>query len=70
MKDIWKIEYPQNQVLVDLMILIEKLDEAMASPERIAADTKAVGGFVSTLDITETAEEIILRAIERIKRSK
>ena len=49
------------------MRLVEKLDEAMASPQRIAADTVEVGGFISGLDLTETAEDIILRAIERIK---
>ena len=58
---------PAQQELRKLMRLVEKLDEAMASPQRIAADTVEVGGFISGLDLTETAEDIILRAIERIK---
>ena len=47
--------------------LFEKLDEAMASPDRISRDTAMVGGFVSYLDITETAEEIVNRAIAILK---
>lgn len=47
--------------------LFEKLDEAMASPERIKKDTVHVGGFVSLLNLTETADEIVDRACGRIK---
>lgn len=49
---------------------IEELDEAMADPERIYQDTELVGGFVSSLDLTKTAEEIIDRAIRAIKGTK
>ena len=48
--------------------LFERLDEAMASPERIAEDTRLVGGFVSGLDLIETAEQIVDRAIAIIKQ--
>jgi len=44
--------------------LLTRLDEAMASPERITEDTAIVGGFVSGLDLTETDEQIIGRAIK------
>lgn len=47
--------------------LIEQLDEAMASAEQIAEDTALVGGFVSGLDLVETDEQIINRAIKIIK---
>ena len=61
-----------TQPLRDALILnnrlFKKLDEAMANPERIKQDTEAVGGFVSTLDLTETAEEIVARAIAKLKR--
>jgi hypothetical protein len=50
--------------------LFEKLDEAMASPERIAQDTAAVGGFVSGLDMTYTAEEIVNRAVIHLEPEK
>jgi len=50
--------------------LIRKLDEAMASPERIEEDIRLVGGFVSGLDLVETAEEIIERAIKQLNISK
>lgn len=50
--------------------LFERLDKAMASPERIADDTRLVGGFVSGLDLTYTAEEIIDKAITIIKQRK
>lgn len=43
--------------------LFQKLDEAMATPERIETDTRLVGGFVSSLDLTETADQIVDRAI-------
>ena len=56
-----------RQELIELHYLISKLDEAMATPERIEADTKAVGGFVSSLDLTETAEQIINRAIDKLR---
>jgi hypothetical protein len=47
--------------------LFEKLDKAMATPERIAQDTALVGGFVSSLDLTETAEEVVARACARLE---
>lgn len=56
--------------LIKLHQWIAKLDEAMASEERIALDTRAVGGFVSSLDVTETAEEIIQRAIKALDRCR
>jgi hypothetical protein len=52
---------------VKLEKLIESLDQAMAAPERIASDTAAVGGFLSSLHLTETAEGIVARVIERLK---
>lgn len=48
--------------------LIEQLDEAMASPALIAMDTQHVGGFVSSLNLTETAEQIVGRAIAELER--
>ena len=51
-------------------IVIGKLDEAMASPEQIAEDTRLVGGFVSSLDLNETDEQIINRAIALIEKKK
>lgn len=56
--------------LIQLHQWIAKLDEAMASEERIAMDTRAVGGFVSNLDITETAEQIIQRAIKALDKCR
>jgi 8-oxo-dGTP diphosphatase len=50
--------------------LVIKLDKAMATPERIASDTKATGSFCSSLDLTETAGQIVDRAIERIASQK
>jgi hypothetical protein len=48
--------------------LIAKLDEAMASPEQIKTDTEMVGGFVSSLHLTETPNQIVERAIDFIKK--
>ena len=45
----------------------ERLDEALATPERIAADTAAVGGFVSGLNLTYTEGDVVDRAIARIR---
>lgn len=50
--------------------LLERLDEAMAAPERIAADKRLVGSFVSSLNLTETADEIVERAIRRLTCTK
>lgn len=61
-----KIEWLQN-CLRDSDKLIIKLDKAMATPERIEQDTAMVGGFASSLDLTETAEQIVDRAIVKIK---
>jgi hypothetical protein len=47
-------------------VLLEQLDEAMASPEEIERDTKAVGGFVSGLNLTYGAETILKKAIKRV----
>jgi hypothetical protein len=57
-------------VLRKNMALFEKLDEAMASPERIREDTYYCAGFVSGIDIIYTAEEVIDRAIKIIKEKK
>lgn len=42
--------------------LFERLSLALATPERVAADTAAVGGYVSGLDLVETAEQVVGRA--------
>ena len=47
--------------------LFQSLDEALASPERIAEDTATVGRFVSGLD-SESNDQIVARAIGRIKQ--
>lgn len=49
---------------------IEKLDKAMTHPDRIAQDICLVGGFVSTLNLTETGTDIVNRAIEVIRNLK
>lgn len=52
-----------REALRNMDRLVERIDKAMASPERIEEDTRLVGGFVSTLNLTETAESILERAI-------
>jgi hypothetical protein len=47
-------------------VLFWRLDRAMATPERIAKDTAAMGEFVSGLDLTYGAEDIVNRAIKKI----
>lgn len=47
-----------------------ELDEAMAPEEQVAKHIKEVGGYVSSLDLTEGPREILNRAIEIIKKSK
>lgn len=59
-----------EEELKNLYFYIERLDEAMASEARILMDTKMVGSFVSNLNLTETAEEIISRAIKYIYKMK
>lgn len=51
-------------------LLISHLDKAMAPQEIIDKHTKEVGGFVSSLNLTESAEQIVNRAIGLIKRLK
>ena len=50
-----------------MRLLIEKLDEAMADPAVVKQHTEEVGGFISSLDLTETAEQIVERACRRLK---
>ena len=57
-----------KKAYISLMLSVERLDKAMATPERIKEDTRLVGGFVSTLDLLETAEEIIDRAIKMLRK--
>ena len=59
-----------KKALSDHDELFMKLDEAMASPEQIAEDTKLVGGFVSSLYMFETEEQIVNRAITHIQRHR
>lgn len=56
-----------REALRNMDRLVERIDEAMASPERIEEDTRLVGGFVSTLNLTETAESILERAISTLR---
>lgn len=49
---------------------IEELDEAMAPAERIEFDIRWKGGFVSGLNVFETGEQIIDRAIAGIKEAR
>lgn len=46
--------------------LFERIDEALATPERIERDRQTVGGFVSGLNLTETAEQIVRRALAQL----
>ena len=55
-----------SEALREQNVLFTRLDEAMADPEKIARDNAIAGGFVSTLDLTEVAEEIVDRAIVRL----
>lgn len=55
-----------KQGLIEAATLFESLDRALASPERIAADEKVVGGFVSSLNLVETAEEIVTRTLDAL----
>jgi hypothetical protein len=57
-----------RSALIEQDMFFERLDKAMASPETIAQHTKDVGGFVSSLNLTETAEQIVDRAIEKLKQ--
>ncbi|KKM21618.1 hypothetical protein LCGC14_1633530 [marine sediment metagenome] len=59
-----------KQVVEEQNRLFEKLDEAMATPSQIAFDKENVGGFVSSLDLTETAEEIVNRAVAALDQRK
>lgn len=52
-----------EEALKEMDRLIERLDQAMATKERIAQDTLHAGGFVSSLNLAETAEQIVDRAI-------
>lgn len=61
---------PLKAAHIELRYLIEKLDEAMTPQAEIDAHTKMVGGFVSSLDLLETAEQIIARAIAKLKEKK
>ena len=56
-----------KKALIENARLFEKLEEAMASPERIKEDIAYCGGFVSAIDLVCTAEEVIDRAIVVIK---
>lgn len=71
LSDKLEVEKRLNQyyktALITLDSYIRKLDEAMATPERIEEDTKAVGGFVSDLYLSETQETIIDKAIKIIE---
>lgn len=49
---------------------IERLDEALASPELIAQHTADVGGFMSGVDIVYTAEDVVERAITTLNALK
>ena len=64
----------QNKDMVEeleqLNRAIARLDEAMATPERIEEDIRLVGGFASSIDLTETAEDIVERAIQRFNDLK
>jgi hypothetical protein len=62
----WHHDKFRNGLIEDAK-LFEKLDEAMATPERIEEDTRYVGGFVSGIDMVYTAEDVIDRAIKIIK---
>lgn len=55
-----------REVVRDMCRLVEQIDEAMASRERIEEDTRLVGGYVSTLYHTETAESILVRVISEL----
>lgn len=55
------------EALHEYDILLEQLDEALASPEEIERDTKAVGGYVSGLNLTYGANTVLKKAIERLK---
>src|SRR5687767_11914839 len=64
---------PRDQRIKELLsavlgfeVAIEKLDEALASPEQISEDTRIVGGFVSSLNLVETEDQIVDRAIKRL----
>lgn len=50
--------------------LFEKLDEEMASEERIAEDIKHCGGFISGLNLTETEDDIVGRVCNAIDFTK
>jgi len=54
-------------VLCNFDRLAERLDEATAPPSRVAQDTAAVGGYVSGINLTETAEEILERTITHLQ---
>ena len=51
--------YRLRRALENMDRAVERLDEAMASPEQIARDTSMVGGFVSGVNIAYTAKEVI-----------
>jgi len=59
-----------KEALIHMTAQFERLDEAMASPERIAEDIRQVGGFVSGLNLLYTEDEIVDRAIAIIKENK
>lgn len=61
-------EEQMKEALIRHDKLFEKLDEAMATPERIALDVKIIGSFFSGLHITETEDDIVERAVKRIKQ--
>jgi hypothetical protein len=51
--------------------LLEMLDEAMATPEAREAHMIATGGgFISGLNVTVTAEEIVKRAYKILKNDR
>jgi hypothetical protein len=54
--------------LMKLQHLIYTLDRAMADPEEVARHTADVGDWVSGLDLTYGEEDVIKRAIERVKK--
>jgi hypothetical protein len=53
-----------------LLFFISRLEKAMTPQEVIDQHTADVGGFVSGIDLICTAEDVIIRAIEMIKRQK
>lgn len=46
--------------------LFEKIDEALATPERLREDAEVVGGFFSGLHLSTTADEIVDRVCAEV----